>query len=58
MRRREFMAGVGASTFALPGAARAQQPKQMQMIGVLQDLAENEPVTKPLCRQHSREGPP
>src|SRR5580704_3425515 len=45
MRRREFITLLGGATIAWP-TARAQQPKQMRLVGVLQDLAESEPVAR------------
>jgi putative tryptophan/tyrosine transport system substrate-binding protein len=42
MRRREFIAGIG-SAVALPMVARAQQPSQVRLIGVLQILAADDP---------------
>jgi putative tryptophan/tyrosine transport system substrate-binding protein len=41
MRRREFIAGLGAT--ALPLAARAQQPGRMRRIGALMPLAADDP---------------
>jgi hypothetical protein len=46
MRRREFVAGLEGESVAFPLATRAQQPKQMPLVGVLQDLAESEPVAR------------
>jgi hypothetical protein len=46
MRRREFVAGLKGESVAFPLATRAQQPKQMPLVGVLQDLAESEPVAR------------
>jgi putative ABC transport system substrate-binding protein len=42
MRRRDFIQGVVASTAAWPLAARAQQPDQMRLIGVLMAYLEND----------------
>jgi putative ABC transport system substrate-binding protein len=44
MRRREFIAGLGAA--AMPLAARAQQGDRLRRIGVLMGPAENDPVAK------------
>ena len=44
MRRREFIAGLGAT--AWPVVARAQRPSQMRRIGVLSTLAADDPDTR------------
>jgi putative ABC transport system substrate-binding protein len=44
MQRREFIAGLGSAA-AWPVVARAQQPSQMRRIGVLMNLAADDPET-------------
>jgi putative tryptophan/tyrosine transport system substrate-binding protein len=44
MRRRKLLVGLGGAAMTWSISARAQQPKQMRLVGVLQDLAESDSV--------------
>jgi putative ABC transport system substrate-binding protein len=46
MRRRNFIAGLGSATFALPITARAQKAQRVRRIGVLMNLAADDPEGK------------
>jgi ABC-type uncharacterized transport system substrate-binding protein len=46
MRRREFIAGIGAAAVVRPLATRAQQPDRVRRVGVLLAFDENDPRGK------------
>lgn len=46
MRRRNFIAGLGSATFTLPLTARAQKAERVRRVGVLMNLAADDPEGK------------
>ena len=46
MRRREFITVIGGAAATWPFTARAQQPAQMQRVGMLINLANDDPEAK------------